>query len=189
MFGIGYENKIQTGKLQMIFSFGINRTKNGWRESWKFHKPSEWSDVILVKMNQPYTIANLENQDREVGSQNAPFFYKITSGHKDSQSLIFHAQIGTEYFMSRICSNVNSQSMNLKCKIQGCPAVAYAHIPKSSGLVKVKGTRSNGKRKVKARLGNGENFFEKLYPVWKLVLNNFWRYFFAAKQYFSFKHP
>ena len=105
-------------------------------------------------MNQPYVIANLENQDREVGSQNAPFFYKITSGQRDSQSLIFHAQIGTEYFMYRIGSGVHSQSINLRCKVKGCPAVAHAHIPKSSGLIKVKGTRSNGKRQVKARLEN-----------------------------------
>ena len=59
-------------------------------------------------MNQQYIIANLENQDREVGSQNAPFFYKITSGQRDTQSLIFHAQIGKEYFMYRICSTINS---------------------------------------------------------------------------------
>ena len=107
-------------------------------------------------MNQPYTISNLENQDRELGSQNAPFFYKITSGQRDSQSLIFHAQIGTEYYMYRIFGHVSSQWINFKCKSKGCPAVAKAHIPKSSGLIKVTGTRSSGRGETKATLENNK---------------------------------
>ena len=162
----------------MIFSFEIIRTKNGLRESWKIHKPQNEVTGISVKMNQPYIIANLENQDREVGSQNAPYFYKITSGQKDTQSLIFHAQIRKEYFMYRICANVHSQSINLQCKIRGCPAVAYARIPKSSGLVKVKGTRCNGRRQVKARLENWDviyfntNFFNTEFFITKNYAEN-----------------
>ena len=120
-------------------------------------------------MNQPYIISNLDNQEREVGSQNAPFFYKITSGQRDGKSVIFHAQIGTEYFMYRISDNVNSQSINLRCKIKGCPAVAKAHIPKSSGLIKVKGTRSDGKGRTKARLENKNSSIENLFPVSKFL--------------------
>ena len=106
---------------------------------------------ISSETKQPYLISNLENKGKEVGSQNAPYFFKITSGQRDSKSLIFHAQIGTEYFMYRI-RGVYSKSINLACKFPGCPAQAFAHIPKSSGLIFVKGTRSNGQRQVKTRL-------------------------------------
>ena len=135
----------------------------------KIRKPSLRNANFFVKMNQPYIISNLDNQEREVGSQNAPFLYKITSGQRDGKSIIFHAQIGTEYFMYRISDNVNSQSINLRCKTKGCPAVAKAHIPKSSGLIKVKGTRSDGKGRTKARLENKNSSIENLFPVSKFL--------------------
>ena len=113
----------------------------------KIRKPSLRNANCFVKMNQPYIISNLDNQER------------------DGKSVIFHAKIGTEYFMYRISDNVNSQSINLRCKIKGCPAVAKAHIPKSSGLIKVKGTRSDGKGRTKARLENKNISIENLFPV------------------------
>ena len=69
--------------------------------------------------------------------------------YQKCQSEIYHF-----WLSEQVQILMNSQSMNLKCKIPGCPAVAYAHIPKSSGLIKVKGTRCNGRRQVKARLEN-----------------------------------
>ena len=89
-------------------------------------------------MNQPYTISNLENQDRELGSQNAPFFYKITSGQRHSQSLIFHAQIGTEYYMYRIFGHVSSHCQPVdKFQVQnqrwfGSGQTTYSEIKRQS---------------------------------------------------------
>ena len=108
---------------------------------------------------QPFLKSNLGNNDKEIGSQNAPYFYKITSGHCVSKSgIIFHAQIGNESFMYGY-TGVHSQSINLRCKFKGCPALAYARVPKSTGVIKCKGTRRtyrrNGKGEVKARLEKG----------------------------------
>ena len=108
---------------------------------------------LSPETNQP----NLENKEKEVGSQNAPYFYKITPGQRDGfNGLIFHAQIGNESFTYGY-TFVNSQGINLRCKVKGCPATAYARIPKSTGLIKWKGTRKNygdgkGHLRVKARL-------------------------------------
>ena len=100
-------------------------------------------------MGEPYRIENLENQGKLKGSVEEPYFFKITSGNRDQKSIICHAQIGTEYFMYRVDSQVHRESVNLRCKIRGCPATASAKIPKSTGLIKENGTRSNGKRQVK----------------------------------------
>ena len=97
-------------------------------------------------MNQPYNIENLENQGKLIGDIDEPYFFKISAGQRYSKSLIYHAQIGTQYFMYRIHKNVNRESIQLTCKVPGCNATAQARIPKSSGLIKQTGTRSNGKR-------------------------------------------
>ena len=44
-------------------------------------------------MNGPYTIPNLENQGKNVGTINLPYLYQITSGQRHAKSLIFHFQI------------------------------------------------------------------------------------------------
>ena len=103
-------------------------------------------------MNQPYNIENLENQGKLIGDIDEPYFFKISAGQRDSKSLIYHAQIGTQYFMYRIHKNVNRESIQLTCKVPGCNATAQARISKSTGLIKETGTRSNGKRQNKNML-------------------------------------
>ena len=46
---------------------------------------------------EPYTIAGIETVNTEHGSDQLPYFYKITSGQKDTRSLVFHAKIKTDY--------------------------------------------------------------------------------------------
>ena len=45
---------------------------------------------------EPYKIAGLEIANIETGTAKLPYFYKITSGQKDTKSLIFHSKINEE---------------------------------------------------------------------------------------------
>ena len=100
-------------------------------------------------MNGPYNIPNLENQGKEVGTINQPFFYQITSGQKHGKSLIYHAQIRKRYYRYTFKS-CSSENLHLGCKDRSCKAVAFCKIPISSCLIVEKPTkRSNGKRLVK----------------------------------------
>ena len=44
-------------------------------------------------MVEPYIIKNVENQNLEIGTVQKPHFFHVTSGVRDSKSLLFHAQI------------------------------------------------------------------------------------------------
>ena len=46
---------------------------------------------------EPYKIAGVETLNIELGSLQLPKFYKITSGERDTKSLIFHCKIVNEY--------------------------------------------------------------------------------------------
>ena len=96
-------------------------------------------------METPYEIPNLENQKNDMGTCTKPFFYHITTGKFIKKSAIFHAQILRKYHEYRI-STVNSETLNLACVVKSCPARALLRVPKSTGLINVKGTKtkSNG---------------------------------------------
>ena len=44
-------------------------------------------------MVEPYVIKNLENQNQEIGTIQKPHFFHVTSGQRDTKSLLFKAQI------------------------------------------------------------------------------------------------
>ena len=69
------------------------------------------------------------------------FFYHITTGKFLKKSIIFHAQIGRKYHEYHI-RNVNSETLNLVCTDRSCPARALVRVPKSTGLITVKRTRT-----------------------------------------------
>ena len=92
-------------------------------------------------MESSYEIRNLENQNRDVGTCQNPFFYHITTGKFLKKSIIFHAQIGRKYHEYHI-RNVNSETLNLVCTDRSCPARAHVRVPKSTGLITVKRTRT-----------------------------------------------
>ena len=68
---------------------------------------------------EPYAIAGIETVNIEQGSDQLPYFYKITSGQKDTRSLVFHAKIKTEYHQYTI-RQVNKKSLNLACSLRKC---------------------------------------------------------------------
>ena len=74
-------------------------------------------------MNGPYTIPNLENQGKNVGTINLPYLYQITSGQRHAKSLIFHFQIEKKYFRYHL-KNLSSEKLNLACKDRSCQAKA-----------------------------------------------------------------
>ena len=76
---------------------------------------------------EPYAIAGIETVNIEQGSDQLPYFYKITSGQKDTRSLVFHAKIKTEYHQYTICQ-VNKKSLNLACSLRKCKAKATVKI-------------------------------------------------------------
>ena len=94
-------------------------------------------------MSQPYRIENLENQGKLKGSIEEPYFFKITTGNRDGKSVLLHAQIGTQYFMYKKHKQVGRETVNLTCKVPGCPATATARSPSSTGLIKEDGFLSN----------------------------------------------
>ena len=95
-------------------------------------------------MNGTYTIPNLENQGKNIGTINHPYFYQITSGQQHGKSLIYHAQIGKKYFRYHL-KNLSSEKLNLACKDRSCHAKALLHLPKESGLILAHSTRNTGK--------------------------------------------
>ena len=76
---------------------------------------------------EPYAIAGIETVNIEQGSDQLPYFYKITSGQKDTRSLVFHAKIKTEYHQYTI-RQVNKKSLNLACSFRKCKAKATVKI-------------------------------------------------------------
>mgnify|MGYP003343972623 FL=1 len=62
-------------------------------------------------MESPYEIPNLENQKKDVGTCQKPFFYHITTGKFIKKSAVFHAQIHQKYHEYHI-RNVNSETLN-----------------------------------------------------------------------------
>ena len=76
---------------------------------------------------EPYKIAGVETLNLETGSTQLPYFYKISSGQRDTKSLIFHGKIGTEYHQYLI-RQVNKKSLNLACTNRKCKAKASAKI-------------------------------------------------------------
>ena len=92
-------------------------------------------------METSYEIPNLANQTRDVGTCQKPFFYHITSGKFIKKSVIFHAQISHKYHEYHI-RNVNKETLNLACTDRSCPARAQVRVPKSTGLITVKRTRT-----------------------------------------------
>ena len=96
-------------------------------------------------MDGPYKFKNLENQGINVGTDSEPYFYEISAGQKDRQSLLFYAQIEQFYYMYRI-NQVNRKTLNLHCRDRSCPARAQAYLSPETGLILENGTRSNGSR-------------------------------------------
>ena len=96
-------------------------------------------------MDTPYEIPNLENQKNDVGTSQKPFFYHITTGKFIKKSAVFHAQIQRKYHEYHI-RTINSETLNLVCVDKSCPARALLRVPKSSGLITVKRskTKTNG---------------------------------------------
>ena len=92
-------------------------------------------------METSYVIPNLENQKNDVGSCSKPFFYHITTGKFIKKSAVFHAQIHQKYHEYHI-KNVNSETLNLVCVAKSCPARALLRVPKSTGLITVKRTKT-----------------------------------------------
>ena len=84
-------------------------------------------------MDGPYQIKNLENQRKNVGTIQEPFFYHITTGERARKSLIFHAQIGSSYHQYTI-RTTNAESLNLWCINRKCHAKALVKVPKELGL-------------------------------------------------------
>ena len=68
-------------------------------------------------------------------------FYHITTGKFIKKSAIFHAQIKQKYHEYNI-RTVNSEILNLVCADRSCPARALLRVPKSSGLITVKRTKT-----------------------------------------------
>ena len=98
-------------------------------------------------MNGSYTIPNLENQGKNVGTINLPYLYQITSGQQQGKSLIFHFQIGKKYFRYHL-KNLSSEKLNLACKDRSCQAKALLFLPKASGLIIEHSIRPTGKGRV-----------------------------------------
>ena len=48
-------------------------------------------------MVEPYIIKNVENQNLEIGTVQKPHFFHVTSGVRDSKSLLFHAQMPSTF--------------------------------------------------------------------------------------------
>ena len=92
-------------------------------------------------METSYEIPNLENQKNDVGTCEKPFFYHITTGKFIKKSAVFHAQIQRKYHEYHI-RTVNSETLNLVCVDKSCPARAHLRVPKSSGLITVKRTKT-----------------------------------------------
>ena len=76
---------------------------------------------------EPYKIAGVDTLNIEKGSTELPYFYKISSGQRDTKSLVFHAKISTEYHQYLI-RQVNKKSVNLACTNRNCNAKANAKI-------------------------------------------------------------
>ena len=95
-------------------------------------------------MNGPYQIRNLGNQGQEKGTIYSPYFYHITTGEKIKKSLIFHCQIRQKYHRYHIKA-IGAETIVLRCVNRNCPARASARVPKESGLITIKGSRSSGK--------------------------------------------
>ena len=62
-------------------------------------------------MVEPYIIKNVENQNLESGTVQKTHFFHVTSGVRDSNSLLFHAQIKKGYYMYLI-RQVNSKTFS-----------------------------------------------------------------------------
>ena len=92
-------------------------------------------------MDTPYEIPNLENQKNDVGTSQKPFFYHITTGKFIKKSAVFHAQIQRKYHEYHI-RTINSETLNLVCVDKSCPARALLKVPKSSGLITVRRTKT-----------------------------------------------
>ena len=92
-------------------------------------------------METSYEIPNLENQKNDVGTCQKPFFYHITTGKFIKKSAVFHAQIQRKYHEYHI-RTINSETLNLVCVDKSCPARALLKVPKSSGLITVRRTKT-----------------------------------------------
>ena len=64
---------------------------------------------------EPYKIAGVETLNIELGSLQLPKFYKITSGERDTRSLIFHCKIVNEYHKYTI-NHIDKKSIGLTLK-------------------------------------------------------------------------
>ena len=84
-------------------------------------------------------------------------FYHITTGKFIKKSAIFHAQIKQKYHEYNI-RTVNSEILNLVCADRSCPARALLRVPKSSGLITVKRTKTktNGKNQKMYQFNYGD---------------------------------
>ena len=109
-------------------------------------------------MNWPYQIKNLGNQGQEKGTIDSPYFYHITTGEKIKKSLIFHCQIRQKYHRYHIKA-IGAETIVLRCVNRNCPARASARVPKESGLITIKGSRSSGKSGKMWDLGVFMNLF------------------------------
>ena len=114
-------------------------------------------------METPYEIPNPENQKNDVGTNQKPLFYHITSGKFIKKSAIFYAQIHQKYHEYHI-RNVNSETLNLACVDRSCPARALLRVPKSSGLITVKRTKTktNGTKQKIYQFNYGDRNARKL---------------------------
>ena len=95
-------------------------------------------------MNGPYKIKNLENQGQDKGTIESPHFFHITTGEKIKKSILFHAQIANKYFKYQVKA-IGAETLVLRCVNRNCPARASVRVPKETGLITIKGTRSSGK--------------------------------------------
>ena len=65
---------------------------------------------------EPYRIIGQEIANIEIGTIQKPKFYKITSGQRQKNSLLFHAKIGQDYFVYKL-NTINRKSGTLKCAV------------------------------------------------------------------------
>ena len=96
---------------------------------------------------EPYKIIGTDIANLEVGSIRKPHFFKISSGQRQKNSLLFHGKIGQKYYAYKL-RTTNRKTATLECVIKGCSAKAYVKIQPDLVITIENGkVRSDGRRR------------------------------------------